>query len=215
MEPQTPVVPTPLPQPKKNNLVVILLSVFLLITLLISGYLLLQVQSLTKQLAQIQIQPTPTPLSTEIPSPTPDLTANWKTYKNTKVGFELKYPQRYSQPGLPSGLGPTIYATGDEDNTDIIFGESSMDSIDLVVFPFTGTTDELKNYTKSPILLPSDEKATLIKTLQVGGVTANWYRYDFIRIYFVGKNHGFILNTLTDHNEGEIDQILSTFKFTN
>ena len=44
-----------------------LLSVFLLITLLISGYLFLQVQSLTKQLAQLQVQPTPTPLSTEIP----------------------------------------------------------------------------------------------------------------------------------------------------
>ena len=85
MDPQNPTVPTPPPQsvapivspvfPKKNNLVVISLSVFLLITLLISGYLFLQVQSLTKQLAQLQVQPTTTPLSTEIPSPTPDPTA--------------------------------------------------------------------------------------------------------------------------------------------
>ena len=78
MEPQNPTIPTPPPQvtppaaspvfPKKNNLVVILLSVFLLITLLISGYLFLQVQSLTKQLAQsqVQVQPVPTSISTEI-----------------------------------------------------------------------------------------------------------------------------------------------------
>jgi len=65
MEPQNSTVSTPPPQvtpptvspvfPKKNNLAVILLSVLLLITFLISGYLFLQVQSLTKQLAQSQV----------------------------------------------------------------------------------------------------------------------------------------------------------------
>lgn len=168
------------------------------------------------------------PTTTLTPAPTSDPTANWKTYINTKVGFEMKYPERYPQPGLPSG-GPNsspIYATGNEDNTDIIFGTSSLDSIDLDVFPFTGTVDQLKNdATKSPIAI-SEEKATLIKTIQVGETTAQWYattpkivypndtNSGAIRVYFIGNNHGFILNTTSNHNTEEIDQILSTFKFT-
>ena len=77
MEPENPTFPTPPLQPtatpispvfpKKNNLVVILLSVLLLVTLSTTVYLFLQVQSLTKQLAQIQVQVQPTP-QTEIPS---------------------------------------------------------------------------------------------------------------------------------------------------
>lgn len=110
MEPQNPTVPTP-PQPvappvpatlsKNNNFLAILLSVFLAITLLIGGYLFLQVQGLTKQLAQLQVQPTATPLSTEIPSPTTDPTANWKTYNSPEIGdyfspFQISYPPSWS-----------------------------------------------------------------------------------------------------------------------
>lgn len=161
-------------------------------------------------------------------SSTPNPTANWKTYTNTKIGFELKYPQRYPQPGLPVGApdSSSINTTGNEDNTDIIFGQISTDSVDLIVFPFLGTAGELKNYTKSPVTLPLYENMTLIKNVQVGETTAQWYKatpkivypgspnIGAVRVYFVGKNHGFILNTTLDHNQNEIDQILSTFKFT-
>lgn len=92
MEPENPVIPTP-PLPKKNNLVVILLSIFLFITLLISGYLFLQVQSFTKQLVQLQVQPTPTPLSTEASAQ--EGTTNWKTYSNTTYKFSFKYPDTW------------------------------------------------------------------------------------------------------------------------
>lgn len=106
MEPQNPTILTPPPQvsppavspifPKKNNFPIILLCVLLLITLLTTGYLFLQVQSLTKQLAQLQVQSTPTSLPTEVPSPTTDPTANWKTYAVPKTeftkGFTLYYP---------------------------------------------------------------------------------------------------------------------------
>ena len=107
MDPQTPTVPTPPPQvtppvvspilPKKNNLAVILLSILLLITLFISGYLFLQVQGLTKQLAQLQIQPT-----SSIPTTTPDITANWKTYTDPKGKYSFKYPDYWKSQSLPT-----------------------------------------------------------------------------------------------------------------
>ncbi len=158
-------------------------------------------------------------------SPTIESTANWKTYTNTKVGFELKYPERYPTPKLITGDNPTIYAIDNEDNTDISFGINSQDSIDLIVFPFNGTIDELKNYPKLPIILPSHENTSLIKTNLVGEKTAKWYKATpkivykddqnngSIRVYFIGNNHGFILYTTLDHNEAEIDQFLSAFKF--
>jgi hypothetical protein len=44
---------------------------------------------------QIQTsQPTPTPIVEA--TPTPDPTADWKTYQNKNLNFEIKYPQNYS-----------------------------------------------------------------------------------------------------------------------
>lgn len=159
---------------------------------------------------------------------TTDETAEWTTYTNTRVGFELRYPERYSRPELPSG-GPSsqpVFATGSEDNTDIIFGQNSSDSVDLIIFPFSDTLDELKNYTESPVSLPLYETAALVRDIQVGGTMGQWYEVTprtvysddpnsgAIRVYFIGRNHGFILNTTLGHSEEEITQILSTFKFT-
>jgi len=46
--------------------------------------------------SQKQSQPTP-PLPSEVStkegSPTPNSTANWKIYTNTKYGYSLKYPE--------------------------------------------------------------------------------------------------------------------------
>jgi len=40
-------------------------------------------------------QPTPTPGL--VATPTPDLTADWKTYTNTKYGYSIKYPLTYKE----------------------------------------------------------------------------------------------------------------------
>ena len=39
--------------------------------------------------------PSPTPLAVIKPTPTSDLTANWKTYTNTKYGYSFKYPSSF------------------------------------------------------------------------------------------------------------------------
>jgi hypothetical protein len=217
---QTPVAPaTPLdtssfvPESSKKS------SPILIIAIILAIVALLAVVAYVFGAKLLSPKPTPTPVAVVTPSPISDVTANWNAYINTKVGFQLKYPNRYQKPALPSGVAgsPIIYATGQDDSTDIIFGQSSLDSFDLVVFPFTGTADQLKNYQSPPIILSSDSSLSLIKNIQVGTVTGNWYQSSsssgFIRVYFVENNHGFIFNTLANHNVGEVNQILSTFKF--
>ncbi len=41
--------------------------------------------------------PTPSPISTESISPTPDFTADWKTYNDELLKVEFKYPSHYIQ----------------------------------------------------------------------------------------------------------------------
>lgn len=48
------------------------------------------------QKASVIQPPTPSVIQvTSQPSPTPDETANWKTYKNTKYRYSIKYPSDY------------------------------------------------------------------------------------------------------------------------
>jgi len=41
---------------------------------------------------QVQLVPQPTPTPGLVATPTPDPTANWKTYTNEKYGYSIKYP---------------------------------------------------------------------------------------------------------------------------
>lgn len=89
---------------------------------------------------------TPKAVNSPIPTTTPTTidTSNWKTYTNTKVGFSIKYPNRYPQPGLPSGAptAPTLYANGTEVKTAIIFGTAFNDSYELIPVPYGSTLDD-------------------------------------------------------------------------
>lgn len=75
--------------PKKDSALTVILSAFLIVATVIAALLVYQNQKLVKQLKQYQpSSATPNPS----PSFTPDPTADWKDYKNTALGFELKYP---------------------------------------------------------------------------------------------------------------------------
>lgn len=100
MPPQMPV--EPIVSPNKPNLLVILLIIVEVVTLLIAGYFAYQFSQLKKQLVT---QPTPTPISNSVlpttsptasglVSPTPDVTANWKTYQLSQLKMNFKMPQQ-------------------------------------------------------------------------------------------------------------------------
>jgi hypothetical protein len=104
--PQPIATPVPVQFSKKNNLVVILLTVLLLVSFSISIFLFLQVQTLTKQLAQSQVV---------TPIPTLDPTADWKTYTNSEKGFLFKYPNTWTAGNpAPEDANAIVNITADE-----------------------------------------------------------------------------------------------------
>lgn len=89
-----------MPKPK-SRFKLISLIIFLLLTIGVGVYLLIVKQNVFLS----QNQQKPTPIITQPPSdpiPTPDLTANWKTYTNTKYGYQLKVPGDFYNQAKPS-----------------------------------------------------------------------------------------------------------------
>lgn len=157
-----------------------------------------------------------------------DPTTDWKTYENTAVGFSVKYPSRYPKPQLPSGApgNPPVFADGTEDNERIIFGEKSTDSFGIMVFPYTGTTEDLISYKNTPGG-DGNSELVFIKNLKLDKNIADWYlatpptiypgnetTSGKIKIFYSDNGYGFIFDFNLDYDEEEIEQILSTFKST-
>lgn len=116
---------------QKGFSVVLILIGVVILGLVISGAYLLGRQTTQKPQPQNQVV-----ISTPQPFPTPDETANWKTYKDTVGGFEIIYPQ-----DMKLGKNPiedqeivNIYFSHDyiegEDNKKVVF-------LNIKVFPNT------------------------------------------------------------------------------
>ncbi len=171
--------------------------------------------------------PTTFPFSANFtPTPTPDPTADWKTYVNNNVGFQIKYPSRYSSPVLPSGPGENNLANGNEDDTHIIFGNTSNDSFGIQVFPFSSDLNTITKSSQATAIPPYDwqgknttiQKESIsvakIPTQLITAKNKNSNELPFTAVFLLGKNHGFIFNFSQSYSRTEIDQVLSTFKFT-
>lgn len=85
--------------PKSNYWLIA--TIILVVFIVIGGVYTLSLKSQKNTSIPSSIPPT----TISQPSPTPEQTANWKTYINTKYGFSVKYPPNLiSQEGKPSDL---------------------------------------------------------------------------------------------------------------
>ncbi len=178
---------------KMNDIVVMSLSVLLLISVFIAGFFAYKTQSLVKEITKLKS--IPTPIATVTPSPDP--TANWKTYKNNDYGFTFKYP-----------------------NTTKVDEEYLSDSVSK----FTKNKRPLMLYVrdlsnKSLIYIDPELPLTtgIVKergTKILGLTNVDYEKYENTTHFsnFGNKNLPlFSIDTYTSNQE--IDMILSTFKF--
>lgn len=172
-----------------------------------------------------------TTIITAYPTPTPEPTAIPQVYNNTVVGFQLNYPVNFSKPQLSSGAPDSapVYATGAESNADIIFGifgnGESMKYYDILVFPFTGTLDQIIKTDQATSIPPyswvgTTTKATKEEIIVDGekawSITANDFDsrdLPYRAVFLKHKNYGIII--YFGKNNSSQENVLESFKFTN
>lgn len=154
-----------------------------------------------------------------------DATKDWLVYKNTKVGFEFRYPARFSKPIIHTNQPPSYLAeaTGQEDNVDdILFGQDSSKGFLLGISPKNpGIT--LNDLYDSLFSLAGDQVKNQFvkKAITVDGV--NGLRGELLNstksVYFLTSTHHFIalyMNiTQIIMTETEVDSLINSFKFQN
>lgn len=210
----------PTPPEKTNSFLVTLLSVLLLISVFIAGFFAYQTQSLVKELNTLKVVSTPNVAV----SPSPDPTANWKTYTNTELAVEFKYPSDWS-------------LTDTNQNGRVIFGPA-LDGLKVytVTVEVNGKANgqEISSYVTNLVNLANsgpmggiryDSKENVSISGQNGIVLHNVFAYDQNeeRIYVIVNDRAYRISYPSgDENENilnpkenydVVQQILSTFKF--
>ena len=150
-----------LEQPKKNNFLVILLSILLFISLVIAGFFAYQTQKLVNELAVIK-NTTPT-VTADI-----DPTLNWKTFLDPNlVGFSFKYDDKEWAIKVEDSTFCNDIKCGSSVGRDItITNKNYLDpykSISLLIM-FTNTIDKS---------VDNDKMCFLLKDTYL---TGTWYR---------------------------------------
>lgn len=100
--------------PKQNNFLVVLLSVLLFVAVVIAGFFAYQTQKLVKELNNIKNNTnSPVATSTSEANTSFDITVDWKTYNDEKNGYLFKYPSTWKIVDLGTGSKyKDIYNTG-------------------------------------------------------------------------------------------------------
>ena len=195
-----PIVETPQTASKKNNFLVSLLSILLLLACIIAGFFAYQTQNLVKEITKIKNREIPNPTAT----PTIDPVSNWPTYTNDDYHFLVKYNPDFSPDEIPDKA---------KQSTLIGFGTYKNNGFDIEVLK-SNKIEFYENKLIGDITESIDKK----ETIKVDGVNATKLTYkaivvidkmDFSKVIIKKDNFDYLITALSD----DINQIISTFKF--
>lgn len=186
---------------KRGNILLVVVCLITLAALAAAGYFFWQNQ-------QLQSLTDVNPGGPNIPAPsatlslTPNETANWKTYTDREVGLEFKYPSERNIQQAQRKYGKVLFITSNQ-------------PIDLITIYTSNDPSIVSNYGKKnsnggplpPVMEVKIDNQEAIKYSVVGSTTVQFLlgKYSIEVVYFQAS----------ETNSKLIDQILSTFKFTN
>lgn len=193
------------PVNQKQNYILILLGLFIVVLLGSTGYLMYQNMQLQKEVAKMQ-----TPVSNS-PSPilstTPDQTANWKMYSYPNYNYSFKIPSTYIvSSNTPSPKETYILQSLNLSETNASGGPNDLIlSVQSQILPAVlETIGVLSNFSQSGTVIISGREWT-IATHTTGTIVESQY------IAQVGT----MSYTVDGTNTKFIEQVISTFQFTN
>jgi hypothetical protein len=217
-----------------------LLPVIIIIALIgIVGYLVYQ----NTQLKNGSVNPSPTITNTvtNLPerSPSPEPTANWKTYTNNKYGYSIKVPAYISQLAVGPGNAKVI------DDADWLFAKTDLSLLDsahksiasggavvleIASYPSNVAQQNYDMHCKGTQLSFNQENPTISDTSPITDVEQYTQSYGIAshstvpQIKFWDSKVCFIKNGIdyeiyyqnyeSSNTDPTFDQILSTLKFT-
>lgn len=184
--------------------------IVILIALAVGGYLVYQKQTRPASLPQPTTQPTLSPDASSAPTGNEE-TANWKSYTAMDNSYSFKYPDQWylENPSAVGGLSFFQVGATPIHSTSGRFGNETLIIIDYSVANF----DHLKNNVKNP-----DNSPVYTETIIAGKRVLKSTRLESADILITplenGKDRILNLRVPDQSNLSILDQILSSFKFT-
>ncbi|HCR36420.1 hypothetical protein A2130_02145 [Candidatus Woesebacteria bacterium GWC2_33_12] len=220
-ENQTPIMPTaesPQSVAKPNNFLIILLSTLLFISLVIAGFFAYQTQKLVLELQGIRNEELVTQTATPEPVATTDPTTDWKEIENKEYNFIFKYPTDWK---LSESLKPdnTNWYSGNiyqliSPNASVDHGEVANGSyltINVVKpDPNYSNFDEYRSFSANQYKYKYSQR----KVNDIEGFVFS-ENNKIVGFAFENKGLFIVINWIYSETSEFVDQILSTFKFTN
>lgn len=146
------------------------------------------------------------------PADTTTATTDWKTYKNTKYGYSLNYPNNFELYARDESLNNVAVspaaASIDVSNND----EGGI--FDVIFENIQFTTDGMKG-----VFDETDPSKVTLTPATIAGNPAYQVKYDAVSdesddLYFVKSPSGAVLRLMIARNNSDAQKILSSFIFT-